>query len=305
MAINESLCFVQFMHPGREAKPERGASAIGWNDGPSHARKYLRCPGTYLDGGNSVCGELEFWGEWEPESVVVEEWGRQPNDGPQRVWRPYYQPRDNYAGLQNTDPFVFGSFLYTGCKQYTHHGTRATQLRYLKRGSVLLFGSCIGGAFALDTVFVVKEWIDHNAANYRELLRGRVPEAYWDVTLFPWHGEGNCGRVQDRGCQLPVVCAAPDSGDGGVRLYFGATYGDEVEGMFSFVPGQPAGRTKSGFARPAIELPGIIKPSNRQANKLNRQGNLSDVVKLWHKVKAQVQGSGLALGVSVDVPPRR
>ena len=195
MAISESLCFVQFMHPGREAKPKRGESAIEWNGGKTHARKYLRCPGTYLDGGNAVSGDLEFWGEWEPESVVVEEWGRQSDNRPQRVWQPYYRAKDNYAGLQNTDPFVFGSFLYTGCKQYTNRGTRATQLRYLKRGSVLLFGSCIGGAFALDTVFVVKDWIDHNAANYRELLKGQVPEAYWDVTLFPWHREGNGARA--------------------------------------------------------------------------------------------------------------
>ena len=183
MALSESLCFVQFMHPGREAKPERGASAIGWNDGPSHARKYLRCPGTYLDGGNPVSGEMEFWGEWEPESEVLKEWEWQPNHGSRRVWRPYYQPRDNYAGLQNTDPFVFGGFYYSICKQY--RGSNPTQLRYLKNGSVVLFGSCVGNEFVLDTVFVVRGWIDHDEGNYRSRLAGQVPDAYWDAALFP------------------------------------------------------------------------------------------------------------------------
>ena len=53
MAINESLCFVQFMHPGGEAKPTAPGfwrSTIEWNGGKTHARKYLRCHGTYLDG---------------------------------------------------------------------------------------------------------------------------------------------------------------------------------------------------------------------------------------------------------------
>ena len=154
----------------------------------------------------------------------------------------------------------------------------------------MLFGSCIGGAFALDTVFVVKDWIDHNAANYRELLKGRVPEAYWDATLFPWYGEGNGGRVRDRGCQRPAVCAVPDSADSGVRLYFGATCDDAVEGMFSFVPCAPAAAIAGGFARPVIELAGVINPRNRQTPKLNRDTSLDNAVRWWGEVKQQVHG---------------
>ena len=303
MAISESLCFVQFMHPGREAKPKRGESAIGWNGGKTHARKYLRCSGTYLNGGNLVNGELEFWGEWEPESVVVEEWGRQPDNKPRRVWQPYYRARDNYAGLQNTDPFVFGGFYYSICKQHTRRGP--TQLRYLEKGSVVLFGSCVGNEFALDTVFVVKDWVDHDEGNYRSRLAGRVPDAYWDATLFPLYGAAGDGCIPSAAsCVPPGPGCAPEDG-GFWRLYIGATYDDQVEKMFSFVPCAPAGAMPGGFARPTIELDGVITSRNRQQYKLNPQDCLDDVVGLWHKVKAQVQGRGLALGLSVDVPPQR
>ena len=52
------------------------------------------------------------------------------------------------------DPFVFGpQFHYTGCMQ--HREGRPTQLRHLRAGSVVLFGSCTGrSSFVLDTVFV-------------------------------------------------------------------------------------------------------------------------------------------------------
>ncbi len=304
MAISESLCFVQLMHPGGEAKLKRGSAAIGWNR-EAHARKYMRCPGDYVSGGKPVSGLIEFWGEWEPESEVIEEWGRQPDRKPQRVWQPCYERKANYAGLQNTDPFVFGSFLYTGCKQHTRQG--ATQLRYLKRGSVLLFGSCIGDKFALDTAFVVKDYIDHNAAIYRDVLKGKVPEGYWDATLFPWYGEGcgSPGPVADS--EMPAACAVIDGSDSGVRLYFGATWDDPVEGMFSFVPCIAADGSApgGGFPRPNIELRGVIKQTNRQGSRLNRQSDLKSVVGLWKQVVDQVEQRGLELGVSIAMPPRR
>ena len=302
MAISESLCFVQFMHPGREPRLRGAAKSIPWNSSPRHARKYLHCPGTYIEDGKPVSGPMEFWGEWEPESEVIEEWGWQPGHKPQRAWRPYYEAKPDYAGLQNTDPFVFGSFLYTGCKQYTGRGTRATQLRYLSRGTVLLFGSRVGGAFALDTVFVVKDWIDHDAATYRDRLAGRVPDAYWDVTLYPWYDDGS--RRPGWGCKPPAVCAVPGDANSRVRLYFGATYDDPVEGMFSFVPCAPAGTISGGFARPVIDLDGVINPKNKQSPKINRNTILSDAVRWWRETQQQVQGQGLRLGVSLAIPTR-
>ena len=97
MAISEDLCFVQLLHPGKEHTLSSGA---GWNRG-DHRRKYLRVNGHYL-------------GEWEAESEVIEEFGRQGQGKPQRVWHPYYEKKLGYAGLQNTDPFVFGGFYRQG-----------------------------------------------------------------------------------------------------------------------------------------------------------------------------------------------
>ena len=303
MALKESLCFAQFMHPGREAEPLRGAAEIGWNNGRAHARKYLRCSGTYLHDGAMVSGLMDFWGEWEPESDFIKEWGWQPGHKPQRVWEPYYEPKDSYAGLQNTDPFVFGGFYYSICKQYTRRGP--TQLRYLSKGSVLLFGSCVGSQFVLDTVFVVKGWIDHDETNYRSKLTGKVPDAYFPTTLYPLYGAVKDSCVSSAAsCMQPELGCAPESSSFW-RLYFGATCDDPVDGMFSFIPCQPDEKSERGFARPAIELPGIVNPKNRQQYILNPQTRLDDVVELWHQVKAQVQEGGLSLGVSVDVPPQR
>ena len=62
------------------------------------------------------------------------------------------------------------------------------------------------------------------------------------ATLDPWHGWGT---------------------DATYRLYIGATPDDPVEGMFSYVPCRPADADRSGFARPAITLPGLINPNLR------------------------------------------
>ena len=58
----------------------------------------------------------------------------------------------------NTDPFVFGEcFRYSNCRQ-----THCEDLRKLAPGSVILFGSNLGGAFVLDTVFVVDFGVDYS-----------------------------------------------------------------------------------------------------------------------------------------------
>jgi hypothetical protein len=96
-------------------------------------------------------------------------------DGPHHIFSPYYQRPASYHRLQNTDPFVFGErFLFTICQQHT--ATGPTQLRFLERGSVILFGSSVGRRFVLDTVFVVSRWIDHDHASYQQKLEGQVLE---------------------------------------------------------------------------------------------------------------------------------
>ena len=61
------------------------------------------------------------------------------------------------------------------------------------------------------------------------MTRGLVPDAYADVTLRP---------------------AYEWSGGEELRLYFGATPDEPVEGVFSFVPCAPADNAVQGFRVP-------------------------------------------------------
>ena len=150
-------------------------------------------------------------------------------------------PNEKGDPPQNTDPFVWGdSILYGACRQ-----DRNGKLRNLGRGSLILFGSSLGGAFVLDTVFVVAGWVSHHRDTYQRELAGLTSEAHMRATLEPWHGWNN---------NLTF------------RLYFGATPANPVVGMYSFVPCQPAAGTRSGFPRPIIELQDLINPPRcRQA----------------------------------------
>ena len=280
---------MQLLHPGGEP-----SSALGrkWNRG-RHVRKFLRVGGQYVQGDELVDGVVDCWGEWEAESELVEEFRRPLVHGPKRVWRPYWTRKDDYRDLQNTDPFVFGGFYYTGCMQRRERGP--TQLRYLARGSVVLFGSSLSGSFVVDTVFVVDGWIDHEVMSYRTLLKGKVPDAYWDVTLKP--------RYANESGQNAWICLP---GEGlSWRLYFGATYDNPVGGMFSYTPCKPSAEATGGFPRPSIELPGIVNPDLVRGFRLNVQSGVGDVVELWELVADQVLSQGLSLGVCLDVPAER
>ena len=84
--------------------------------------------------------ELWAWGEWEAESTARElsRPGGDPRLSPY-LWTPHYVSQPSYAGLHNTDPFIFGKrFLCSNCGQ-PRGGNSG--LRHLGRGSVIIFGS--------------------------------------------------------------------------------------------------------------------------------------------------------------------
>lgn len=290
--MENDLCFVQFIHPGGEHGPDVGRLKR-WNR-EAHRRKFLKSGGMYMQDGKIEDGEIVFWGEWEPESEVAEEIRAPLPRGPRYVHRPYYVMPRSYAGLQNTDPFVFGGqFLYTGCQQRTKNGP--TQLRYLTKGSVILFGSCVAKSeFVLDTLFVVEDWIEHGRRDYRERL-AEVPETYKDVTVSPWYQEP---FSDSKACARAYTSET-------WRLYFGATHERPLEGMFSYFPCLPYGQARKGFARPRIRLDGIITDNLTQGKKLNPQASLHTVKRLWDEVTAQVKEQALALGMYAEMPPRR
>jgi hypothetical protein len=289
--MDDKLCFVQFIHPGGEHEPDDRLHK-GWN-ASVHKRKFLKRVGKHVSSGKVEQSDLLFWGEWEPESNAQRISAPIPH-GPRFIYEPYYVVPKSYCGLQNTDPFVFGQqFQYTGCQQRTTKG--ATQLRYLSKGSVILFGSCEDrNAFVLDTVFIVDRWIDHDRANYRKVLAGAVSQEYKEVTISPWYQEP---LVESKSC-------APVGSNETWRLYFGATYDKPLHGMYSFFPCQTDEPKSKGFARPRISLLGAVTDNLNQGKKVTEQGSLDEMKLLWDKVGDQVADQGLALGVYAEMPER-
>jgi hypothetical protein len=269
-----SAMVVQFLHPGREHAPT--GKLMEWNRGP-HRRKFVRNHGVCRRRGEQYAGDLAFWAEWEPQSRVESIEGPTPA-GPRYLHEPFYSTPADVQGLQNTDPCVFGGFRYTICQQ--HFRGQPSGLQYLDPGSVILFGSSLGAAFVLDTVFVVAgQGIFHHAGNFRQVLRDRVPESYFDITLDPWYSD-----PYERCC-----------------LYQGATEDTPVNGTFSFFPALPWSARTKGFARPSIRIPNVISPRLTQGRKCTLVTE-SEAATIWREVIRQVEAKGLWLGVQSDMP---
>jgi hypothetical protein len=288
MKSTSQLCFIQFLHPGGEHRPDNGMIKK-WNV-REHKRKFLENPGKCIRGKETHEGLLHFWGEWEPQSEVIRKIDRPVPHGPRFIYRPYYMglPR---RGFQNTDPFVFGEFLYSGCKQRNKSG-KASQLRYLEKGSVILFGSCIAGHFAIDTVFVVKCWQDFRISNVAD-LSDRVSPTFMDVTLSAW----KASQGVEKSCQSEAASS--------LRLYWGATYESPHDGMFSFFPAAPAELNPSGFSRPVIQIPKVISDVLPQNFKLAMRLTPAQIKSLWETTCQQVEAQGMWLGTYTAEPPKR
>lgn len=285
----DQLCFVQFIHPGGEHVPD-ALGHKGWNKG-AHRRKFLVSEGRYVSESKLNTGQIAFWGEWEPQSEVIAEIADPHPQHPRFVYRPFYvRPKTYQACLANTDPFIFGDqFHYTGCQQHT--AGRPNTLRYLDRGSVVLFGSCMGKQrFVLDTVFVVSHWIDHDAGTFRSALNVRISDTYADVTISPWYGQDFFG-----------IAASMRANS--FRLYFGASYDAPVDGMFSFFPCASFTPGYRGFPRPAIQMDDYITDNLNQGRKITRCSDTAEIRKLWDIVAGQVAGAGLQHGVHAPLPP--
>ncbi|HEY8644880.1 MAG TPA: hypothetical protein VIL77_03275 [Gaiellaceae bacterium] len=274
--------FVQFPHPG----PEHTAGPSGIRPWPlgsePHRRTFMQSQATYrraIDGGDQH-GDVAFWGEWEGEAQLVTALEPTPR-GPSWLCAPNPHgapppPDEEGTPPQNTDPFVWGDTMrYSACRQPTNR-----KLRNLGRGSLILFGSSVGGAFVLDTLLVVAGWAEHSRETFRHQLAGVTSEEHMRATLGPWHGWNT---------------------DQTFRLYVGATTANPVEDMYSFVPCQPAAGAR-GFPRPAIEIEGLIKPDLRMQTGSSEPLELSALQTLWRNTAGQVLDDGLALATRLDLP---
>ena len=282
----DKLCFIQFIHPGGEHKPDSGTIRT-WNADP-HLRKFVKSPGKYMTAidGQAKDGDITFWVEWEPSSIAVKKYEAPVKEGPKYLFVPWLEefPAD-LANSQTTDPWVFGDkFYYSFCLQNTSKGP--TGLRYLAKGTVILFGSCIGQEkFVVDTVFVVADYVDYNDRNYEEKLKGVVPPEYLPMAVYPVYKDPARGD---------------DEGD--FRLYIGATYDKPYNGMFSYVPSQPYTEEGKGFPRPAVAIPDIITNNLSRGKRFNEQKSMEDTVRLWNEATAQMLKQGAVLGVLAEMP---
>ena len=274
--VERDLAVVQFSHPGGEHDPG-DVTEMEWNIG-EHRRKFLRCPGRYLDAdGVKRSGTVTFWGEWEAQSRVV---GRYPDAGagmPRFVHEPFVQrPHDMRARRQNTDPFVFGdAFLYSNCRQFTPT-QHPSHMQRLARGSIILFGSTLDDQFVLDTVVVTG-----NATPY--------------VIGEPDPGD-DMSEVF-RAATLEPLAASKRAGTA-ATLYRGVMHGPGQQEMFSFVPAAGDG---GPFARPVIELPPFVNPASWQSAKTTAV-SAAEARAAWDDVAGEVRAQGLDLSVFLAEP---
>ena len=283
--------FVQFLHSGKEysiTPTEKLKGLKDWNYGV-HRRKFLKAKGHYVDTSGKTVGpaDLLFWGEWEPESKLTplaSGWLHEPdmqlNPGGHVVAPATKMVSGTVVYRQNTDPFVFENdgFLFSCCHQARK--CMPTSLQSLDSGSIVVFGSCIGNQFAVDTVLVVGSFKDYDASSIAIDLNGFV----WNSQLYEEIlGQGLCAP-------FPRTCASMPQ----YRCYKGATPSRTVNGMYSFAPCQLATEGDKYFQRPilsssalsALKLTGgsrnMVISGQKSWFKTTSQLSMADMTQIWN-----------------------
>lgn len=283
---NNQLLFVQFLHPGSEHTPDgNNQNHISWNQN-AHKLTFMKNPGIYLKNNSKITSDLVFWGEWEPQSDIIQKLKVKKKEEPHYLYQPYFSVLQHNQFLQNTDPFIFGdNFYYVCCQQATKRGF--TQLRFLESGSVILLGSCLNKKFILDTVFVVDRYYEIESLTQ---ISQYVSDTYVDVTLR---------HILSCTPPRPDKCNTNQN----FRLYVGATFDNPINEMFSFFPCLPySDLINEGFSRPLIKIPNVISDLKNQGYKLTRNCNLRQ---LWQQTKNQVEQVGLEIGIHSELPLKK
>lgn len=281
------MTIIQFPHPGRE-RPEPDWAVAS----DTHARRFLEAKGRAREDATSktdVEGKLWFWGEWEADVAQTPITRGGDPAGPERVASPRLIPRASYAGLHNTDPFVFdGPFLYSNCRQ----GQGGGKLRNLVPGDVVLFGSTLGKEFVLDTLFVVgKRHGEYRAQSATRALANRPP-SFVHAVAKPIEASVTISAAAP-GCAPPPKGCQPGAT---FVLYEGATAAAPIDGMFSFAPAIRANSPAHGFARPRLTLHDL----NPRCWRRQKQIRGVSTKEVWASVTTQVKEAGLLLGWSFE-----
>jgi hypothetical protein len=293
---------IQFFHPGIEHNVDSGTK---WHTG-KHKRKFMRTKGSYInESGDLNSGDVHFWGEWEAQSNLLEEYGDSADNKPKFLFEPFYSI-ENQRDC-NTDPFVFGNqFYYCICKQ-GHYKS----MRELESMDIILFGSHKADEFVLDTLFVVNNFNTYGANNHFN-LKEQTNETYFDVSIAPIFSKKAIESIEleesKDGCIIPKNKNFDES-DGcmytktidvdNYRNYRGVMYSekDKFNHIYSFVPCSPIG----SFARPVIQLNGIINPHQKQGINISDK---QDVVTCWNEIVQQIFNQDLFLMVENCLPKK-
>ena len=288
---------VQFTHPGAEHKHDKlKVNHKSWNTG-KHKRKFLCAKGSYVEHETLKDGDLMFWGEWEPPSIVIK-MEKQNELMPSWLHKPYLPRKlpvsDGYQkSYQNTDPFVFGKcFMYFVCKQFRLGTNSATQFASLDKGSIILFGSTKGkdknsAFFQLDTVFVVSDFIEYDPSNSDALSQKEVPKIYRDIVFkmaFP----------------NPIQ---PLKNNVKLRLYQGATFMNKYKDMYSFSPAKIYNKNKSGFPRVKLKDLKYITNNLNAAPKIS-EVDTKEITTFWENIRNMSRNQGCVEGVRFEYPKK-
>lgn len=250
-----------------------------WRSQARHQRAFLHSVGSAV----TALGKTEvridsgmtFWGEWEADGVghhIASPRGGEP------AWylEPALKLRRSYVGLQNTDPFVFGGpFLYSNCLQPSF-----PFLRDLAVDDMILFGSHVGGSFALDTVFVIADKHRYDPTRLADLPAVVRRLSFEIATLGPL----GAGFVE-------TGCASPTAD---LTLFIGRTPSNPRadDGAFSFVPAKIVRTDPESFLRPEL-----FPYGKTQGAGVYRECPVS-----WRSVANSVLNAQLVLGTAFDEP---
>ena len=282
---------VQFVHPAPEDLKTFGNGLKPWNCG-KHKRNFLVSAGEAISVKGSCPQRFEkisFWGEWEPEAKIVQNYKNVLPYKPHRLICPLFPlsvPFQGKAGCcANTDPFVFGNnFKYSNCRQYTNKGKSKTLLQSLPTGSIILFGSCLNengvDVFVLDTVFLVENSKKFNSKQYSSLKQfiGVDYPLFEAATLKPLDMGTNPSRD--------------------FTLYQGQNY--EEKKCYSFVPCDVNGNPFARISLTKKIIPELsVKLETFKVLKKTKKEYL-DPQNVWNKIADYVLSQGFSLGVRFD-----
>ena len=227
------------------------------------------------------------WGEWEPPSWVKQLENKPTPFHPEWLHSPYLPtilPKSTgyQQSYQNTDPCVLdGQFKYFVCKQFKPKNRTLTPLAKLEKGSLILFGSTgrqntDNAFFQLDTVFVVSDFIEYDISDENALI--------------------SSGFNNYRNYSFKMAFPEPENFSLKLRLYLGATFQNQIKGMYSYSPSQLWKDQLKGFPRVPLKDMEYITNNLNAAPKVT-DVTIDDVIDFWKKIKEIVKQNECVEGV--------